>query len=246
MRLLLLLLVTATALAADAPLVEVRDDRLTVHLEKVPVETVIAEIGRASGAEIRGRVREPREVSGDYDGVPLPEALHRLLGEQNFTLTYGDQGRLRAIKLLGGPQEPPPTLVTAPAAPPSTAPNPANLADLLQHHPPVRVDGVLAQALGTENVTLTQLVDTALHHADAGVRSDAVRTGVRAIEADAPLRDAIVSAVGTLDDQVLTTVLRNAAGEHASEVVAQMLGTMHTPELRKRALALLPTLRAAE
>jgi len=36
--------------------------------------------------------------------VPLVEALHRLLGDQNFVVKYGKGGRPRAIKLLGGPQ----------------------------------------------------------------------------------------------------------------------------------------------
>ena len=81
-----------------------RQDALTVHLVKAPLAWVVEEIGRQTGADIRGELREQREVSADFEASPLPEALHRLLGEQNFALVYGREGRLRALKLLGGPQ----------------------------------------------------------------------------------------------------------------------------------------------
>ena len=81
-----------------------RQDALTVHVVKAPLAWVVEEIGRQTGADIRGELREQREVSADFKDSPLPEALHRLLGDQNFALVYGREGRLRALKLLGGPQ----------------------------------------------------------------------------------------------------------------------------------------------
>ena len=81
-----------------------RQDALTVHVVKAPLAWVVEEIGRQTGAEIRGELREQREVSADFEASPLPDALHRLLGQQNFALVYGRAGGLRAIKLLGGPQ----------------------------------------------------------------------------------------------------------------------------------------------
>ncbi len=73
------------------------DGRLTLHAEKVPLADVVREIGRQSGAEIVGKVRKPREVTRQFDEVPLFDALVRLLGEQNFTLRYGSEGKLRTI-----------------------------------------------------------------------------------------------------------------------------------------------------
>ena len=97
--------VSAGSLAAREPtcVVAYDDDRLTVHAERVPLADVVREIGRQSGAEIVGEVRKPRDVTRQFDRVPLADALVRLLGEQNFTLRYGSEGKLRKISLLGEP-----------------------------------------------------------------------------------------------------------------------------------------------
>jgi len=97
---------SAGPLAAGEPMCVVAydADRVTVHAERVPLANVVREIGRQSGAEILGQVRKPRDVSLDFERVPLVDALARLLREQNFTVRYGPEGKLRAIDLLGEPQ----------------------------------------------------------------------------------------------------------------------------------------------
>src|SRR5213083_2613526 len=99
------MLLSAGPVAAREPTCVVAYDagRLTVHAERVPLADVVREIGRQSGAEIVGEVRKPRDVSRQFDRVPLVDALVRLLGEQNFTLRYGSEGKLRKISLLGEP-----------------------------------------------------------------------------------------------------------------------------------------------
>src|SRR5205809_4410602 len=95
------------ARAADdgpVPLIHYSNDALTVRLSGVQNSDILAELARQSGAEIRGQVREPREVTADFESVPLPEALARLLGEQDSALVYGEVGRLKAVRLLGGDQ----------------------------------------------------------------------------------------------------------------------------------------------
>jgi len=79
------------------------DGRLTVHAKGAPLTAVVREIGQHSGAEIVGEVRKRRDVTQDFDRVPLVDALVRLLREQNFTLRYGPEGKLRTIDLLGEP-----------------------------------------------------------------------------------------------------------------------------------------------
>src|SRR5207247_4479720 len=101
-------LLSAGSFAAREPtcMVAYDDDRLTVHAEGAPLADVVREIGRQSGAEVVGEVRKPRDVRKSLDRVPLVDALVRLLGEQNFTLRYGPEGKLRTIHLLGEPLAP--------------------------------------------------------------------------------------------------------------------------------------------
>jgi hypothetical protein len=87
------------------PRVEYRDDRLTAHIEEAPLHEVLAAMGKATGAEVRGRPLDDRPVSVALDAVPLDDALHRLLGSQNFTLSYARDGRPKTVMLLGGPEE---------------------------------------------------------------------------------------------------------------------------------------------
>src|SRR5262245_34445678 len=153
--------------AAETPpgrVITYRDDALTVRLSNVSVTEVLDEIGRQANAEIRGGVVNERTVSTEFEAVPLPEALHRLLGDQNFALVYGDGDHLRAIKLLGGPQQvtKPPGMPGAPPTPAAPAkPNNAvaTLLGLVASHPPVQVGGKLAQVLGSSMVTLPQVLE---------------------------------------------------------------------------------------
>jgi len=85
---------------------------MSVDLQGVPLADVIDELGRQSGAAIRGNVCRSRELSLTFDEVPLPQALERVLGEQNFTLRYGSGGQLEAVDLLGEPGP----LLSTPAA----------------------------------------------------------------------------------------------------------------------------------
>src|SRR5438552_6902496 len=108
----LALAVLAAALAAPGArseegtpgrVIRYQGDTLTEDLAGAPVDDVVDELGRQAGAEIRGQVRDPHEVSVEFDSVSLAEALHRLLGDQNFALVYGNEGRLKSVRLLGGP-----------------------------------------------------------------------------------------------------------------------------------------------
>ena len=98
-------------------LVKYERDRLTVHVDAVPLTDVVREIGRQTGAEIVGVVLKPRQVTQQLDDIPVADGLMRLLGDQNFTLRYGASGELREIDLRGE------SLVATPASAPGDAPN---------------------------------------------------------------------------------------------------------------------------
>src|SRR5262249_59330676 len=117
----------ATAGAApdhDGLRVVYRDDRLSGHVDAAPLRDVLDAVAAASGVEIRGQPVDNRPVSADLDAVPIDDALHRLLGSQNFTLSFGSGGQLKTVVLLGGPEAPAPPSdrpTAARAAPPAPA-----------------------------------------------------------------------------------------------------------------------------
>jgi len=222
------------------------DDQLTVRLARAPVGEVLGEIGRQSGAEIRGEPN-PREVTAEFENVPLLDALHRLLGNQNFMLKYGEKSRLVAIDLLAGEGAPPGTTpVAARVSSTTTMPQPPQqtLQEALQRFPAVPIAGALAGALGTNTATIDQLVNTALHHDDAGVRAEALRTTLNAVESDATLRGSLLATVNSIDDVALTASLRGIAGDRAEELAAHVATQARASELRVKASSVLQQIRA--
>jgi hypothetical protein len=248
----LVLGVVLTASAEEKPRrIEYRGDRLSVHVEQMPVGEVLDEIGRQSGAEIVGSPREDRQVSAQFESLPVADGLARLLGSENFILRYGKGDQLRMIHLLGGqPTRSVPTaLIPGNMSPTTTMPQvtavpPQNLFSLFQQHAPVPVTGRLAQTLGSPTATFPQLFDAALHQPDAGIRSDALRTWLNGVETDAELRSALVSSLNSMDEAQLSNFVRNAAGEHAEELATQVATQARGSEIRSKAAGLLQMLRA--
>ena len=250
--------VAASAATADQEARRVltyRNDRLSVHLASVPLEEVMVDLRQASGAEVYGSVREPRDVSAEFDDVPLVEGLHRLLGDHNFVVKYGKGGRLRAIKLLGGPQGP----IQIVAMPAATTPAPEPVAPtfgvpvglggalaILDGHAPVPVSGQLSQALGTDAATFRDLFDAASNNEDAAVRAEAMRAFIGALDAEPEFRDPVLHALDTLDDLTLTEMLRRLAGSRAEEIAAQFAANAHVSQLSSRAWSIFLRLGASQ
>ena len=246
----LALAVLAAALAAPgarsdegAPerVIHYEGDRLTVRLAGAPVTDVLDELGRQAGAEIRGQVRDPREVSVEFEGVPLAEALHRLLGDQNFALVYGNEGRLKSVRLLGGPQT---AAAAGAAAPPVSQPPAPGIMDAFAKHAPIAVAGHLGEALGGQQASLLQLFDLSVHHADPTVRAEAARIVIGTIDTDPSLRASVLAQLNAVDDAALGALFRSMAGDNAQEVAMQIMTTARTSEIRSKASAVLQQLRS--
>jgi hypothetical protein len=182
-------------------------------------------------------------VTADFASVPLPQALTRLLGDQNFALVYGKAGQLKAVRLLGGVQAAlaPPTIVPASAARPPTFSG--SLQELIARHPPVPVSGSVADALQAPTATLQQLIDLSLHHQDPNVRTEALRTGMAAVEGDRELYAAVIQAIKDSGSESLANQLQVAAGEHAADVANDVLQAAHAAQLRLMATSVLQWLR---
>lgn len=225
---------------ASARRIHYENDLLTVHLGGVPIAEVLEELALQSGAEVRGQVREPREVTATFDSVPMPEALARLLGDQDFALIYGKGGRLKAVRLLTGDQ----VLAAAPPSPVAQrAPFPGALPALMDGHPPVPITGAVAEALKAESATFRQLLALILHHADAAVRTEALRTSIATIEAERDLYVAVVDELDHTDSALLAGLLRAAASEHAEEVAMHVSQEAHAAQFRLMASSVLQRLR---
>src|SRR5262245_34255926 len=204
----------ATAGAApdhDGLRVVYRDDRLSGHVDAVPLRDVLDAVAAASGAEIRGQPVDNRPVSADLDAVPIDDALHRLLGSQNFTLSLGSGGQLKTVVLLGGPEAPAPP--PAPAAPGF----PLSLSRAFTRHRPVPVPEQLAEALGADRATFPQLLEMATVDDDGTRRSQATQVMLSALERESWLRRSFLRTLHDLDDASLQDI---ASGESGPRFIA--------------------------
>ena len=229
--------------AADAPppkTIALKGDKLTVKVNAVPLDEVLQAVVAPSQGEIRGSLKQPHDVSIEFEDVPLQDGLGRLLGDQNFVLTFRENGSLRTLTLLGGAQE---QSSEARIVKP-TAAHPA-ATDMMQRSVPVPAGSKLALFLGQPNATLQQLLDISLRQDDASLRVEALRAGVGAIDSEPDLKALVVKSLGDTDDHTLENVIRSVAQDRAREIVSQMAAITRTPELRIRSTQLLQHLRPA-
>ena len=241
---LVLALAIAGFATADERVIKYENDTLTVRLTKVQLSEVLDDVAHQSGAEVHGELRSPHEISAEFDAVPLPEALHRLLGDQNFALVYGTGGKLRVVKLLGAQPGTAGVTPVAAAPPPTTVASTADMAGLLARHPPIPVSGRLAEIVGGPTASISQLFDLGIHHEEGQVRAEALRAAVSALDLDPALRSAVIGQMNTMDDGTLSQLLRSAAGDHAEEVAMQVLSSARASEIRVKASMVLQRLRA--
>lgn len=266
-------LVAASSLAhAAAPdkaaTVRVRyhDDQLDVKLDKAPVTAVMTDLAKQSGAELRGGVTNPRDLTLEFRNLPLNVAMKRLLGEQNFTLTYADGGKLKVIRLLGGPttatskpdaapklsvgevklDEPKPGEAGPAPWPPSEEVRQAaeRLASFVRGTQPIPVSGRLAEALGATEVPFSTLAQAALRGDDPRVRALALRTTIKALRSDAEIHEAFVTTITSIDDAQIMQFLRNTAGPNAATTAAGLARHSGSPALSRKVQGVAHQLRA--
>ncbi len=245
------LIASLPAVAAPLGRLEYRDDLLTLRAEDTPLPDVMDALKRQSGAELRG-VAPDAHVSADLDAVPLRDALQRLLGEQSFTLTYGDDGHLKTIELKGGP-----TLAKARAEPEPAAKKhgdrdagkgPARwqaIGNAFTDGGPIPVTGRLREVAGADTASWDFVLRMASSQ-DPTVRAEAIRTGVRAVETDDDMRAGVLGVLRTMDDEELAAFVRAVAGSVNTDPEAlakEIARASRTGEVRSRAHDLIRQLR---
>lgn len=212
-------LAAAAAAGAATPEVRWQENALTVRIERVPLEDVLAAVTRETGLEITGEPLDRREVSKRFDALPLPEALRRLVGRQNFVLWYGPDGLPQRLELLGVPQQPPTPART----------RGFRALKLLGQHPAVALPPTTAQALGGPSLRLHRVLP-GLRHGNAAVRTETATVLLRAVEGSREL----LQAFRTVDAGDLARFVMSQAGAHANEVATTLYRTARDPGLKSR------------
>ena len=229
--------------AEDAPppkTIVLTGDKLTVKVNAVPLDDVLQAVVAPSNGEIRGSVKQPHDVTIDFEDVPLRDGLARLLGDQNFALTFREDGTLRAVTLLGGAQDESSGARIVKQAQPAAL----TTGELLQRTVSVPPGGRLALFLGQPNATLQQLLDISLRQDDASLRAEAMRAGLGAIDKQADLKAVVVKALSDVDDATLENVVRSVARNRARELVSQTADISRTEEIQIHAIHLLQRMPA--
>jgi hypothetical protein len=257
MRRIVLVVVSLCVLARPVPMVFAEDgsqrviqydkDALTVKLDKVPLTDVLAEVAKQSGAEVQGDILHPRDLTLQLDKVPLKEALERLLGEQNFALTYAEDGKLKTIHLKGGREAAPAKTAKSkdvqytalPGGEGETPPLWKAVYEAFEDRGTVPVDGRLSKVVGTEAAPWDLLANTAIGHPDPVARREAVEAGMKAYDENPDLQKAVQAATKDASDADLAEFARAATYGRAEELIRNIRNTAQTPELRERAEAIL-------
>ena len=233
---------------AKPPPVKVHDDKVSLKAENANLKELLAAVAKASGAELAGSIPADRTVTVELSSVPMKEAMERLLGNQNFTLTYAGQ-TLKVIQLKADAEE-----LRVP-----TTPNQAKGPDSASDWAPagwwkmsrafdgkqIPVDGT-ARAF-SEGPTVTW--DWLIQSAYAGVpelRRDLIRRGVKAFEEDKELRDAVEAATAGMRDDDIARFVRAFCRDRGVRFVHAIARTTTDPVLRARASAVANRIRAID
>jgi hypothetical protein len=247
MRLLVLLLIAIAAVRAApgaAPPIHYADGRVTGELRDADAGEVLREIARQAALEVRGSLAEPRIVTVELVDVPLEQALTRVLGAQSFVLSYR-KDRLHGIRLIGGAN--PDAIMASP--PPMDLPAPPNDYDgepaLVASHAPIAIGGRLARAVGSDRTSFAVVMGVAMRHDDPRVRADALRIGLRALEASPALQTTFLATLDQMTDERLTEWVVRVAGPYASDVARTAARSSRLDSIKLRAAAIERHLAAA-
>jgi hypothetical protein len=245
MKALVLFALAVAALRAtpiDAtPAVLYADGRLTVDLRDADLGDVLGEVARQARLEVRGTLTAER-VSVRLEAVPLVDALPRLLKGQSFALTYDAAGGLKGVRFLGSSTALSPVPVPATTA---STPEVEQSGSLATSNPTVKVGGLLASALGAEETNFSTIVGVALQSGDERLRADALRVGLRVLDAEPELRADVLRTLDGLDDEALAAWLTEVARDNAEEVARRTARMARSRPLRRRAKAVERLLRSS-
>jgi hypothetical protein len=236
-------LLAASVQAADPLQLSYKDDKVTAKLHDAPPPEVVAAIAKQSGAEIKGEVQSTHAVSMDLQNEPVKQALERVLGDQNFDLVYGTDGKLQRIELRGTRQAALAKQASTKTPEELQAQKTAIYRLFFQGRDPIPADKRVRAVSGKDTLGWDYLVNTAYGDPDPRVRREAVRTAMKAFEGDPDLREGVLAVTREMSDAELAAWARAACYNRADGFVRDIARETDIPELRTRARDVVRLLR---
>ncbi|HXG21620.1 MAG TPA: hypothetical protein VNN62_21410 [Methylomirabilota bacterium] len=179
-------------MASSGVILKLQNGLLTARITAAPLHRVMSELSRLSGARVvwLGQ-RDNHQVSVDFAALPVPEAIRRLLGSNNFLLMYtstADEAKLTEIWVA------PRQLVARQAGSPTR-----DSAAVEDDPDPGAVDVELEKLLESH-------LDTALHGADRDNRIEALGFLGGFIEHDPRVRPLLEQLAATESDPQVRSI----------------------------------------
>ena len=243
-----------SAPAKDAPAagnsVRYANDKITLDVSNMPAADLIHEIAKQANAKVTGSVGGAAPVTANQKDVPLKLALEHILGAQNFTLTYSEQGELRVIQLRGQQQEQKQQAAATGSAD-DKGKNRASSSEMalfkafdLPCQTEIPIDGAISRRLGKDKARLDLIANTTISDSDPNVRKTGMQAMMKMFESDQTLRNQVMSTTNGMTDAQLAAFARAYMYHWAENFVHGIKAESSDPDVRRRAGAVLRELRS--
>jgi hypothetical protein len=182
--------------AAGGDVIEYANGRLTVDVVEMPLQTVLREVGKQTGARIQAQDLETTMVTDEFTALPLDAAIRRLVAGRNFTLIYASEPgangkqagrRLKELQVFGEP---------AAGRPPSRPAAPARVSPAAARKPAPRAGAAPAPKPGRAAAKPVQSPQVAPAGTEGGAASGGAQAeGADATPPPAPLANPVSAAI---------------------------------------------------
>jgi hypothetical protein len=242
----------ATAFPQGPLAVTYQQGRLSVRAERVPLAQILQEVSRQTGLTIQGLASMQQEVSAQFDDLPLPDGLRRLLVRVNYLLLIehsapGEPPRLQAL-VFGRDTTPPVEYLREPARTSSRKGTASEeLEQALADTDPFRRRWAVERLGEWGDAQAFPRLHAALDDADPGVRQGALASlspyGERALgplqallqhERDPTVRLVALQVLGQVgrEDEATGALLHEMLADHDPRIraaVVEALGSVEGP-----------------
>jgi hypothetical protein len=108
----------------------------------------------------------------------------------------------------------------------------------------VSIHGALAEAVGADSISFSDVTAVAANNPDPAVRTEALRVSLSILEDESELSHSLLQVLEQRDDSSIADYLRRVAGDNALEIVRRTAQESGIESLRGRAQAIAQHLEA--